>query len=397
MIETLGLLTAFIIIILLRIRGVDFSLSIFLACIIIGVSSGEPLTLFIDAISKTVLDSSTWELCTAVALITVLGYSLKITGLMVELIQSLRSFLTSKALLALIPALFGILSMPGGALMSAPFLEEESERMSLKPEHKTFVNIWFRHVWYWVSPISTTTLILCNLTGLNLREFITINFPLFIASWIIGWFSMNQIIKENSIIIEKERNIIKSLKLSLPILITIILTLMNIPVWISVLVGVLTVYLLKKVSIGLGLKYIWYGIKWDTVMAVFATLFFRYFLTMSNSLANLFTTIIDFGFPLIILMILTPMLVGAISGTPTMGVGIIIPILLPLLTKISISNVTIIFAGVVSSYTLSPLHLCLILTNQYYKSNLKKVYKYLIPPVVILYVVAIAYHLIINF
>jgi hypothetical protein len=164
MIELIGLFAAFLLLFIIRFRGVDFALSILSACIIIGLTSGKPLTLFIDVGYKTVFDNSTWDLCAAVALITVLGYCLKETCLMVELIENLRSFLPGKALLALIPALFGILSMPGGASMSAPFIEDEAQRLKLRPEHKTFVNIWYRHAWYWVSPISPTTLILCRLS-----------------------------------------------------------------------------------------------------------------------------------------------------------------------------------------------------------------------------------------
>lgn len=397
MIELVGLFAAFLLLFILRFKGIDFAISIFTACLIIGLTSGKPLILFWDAGLKTVLDSATWDLCAAVALITVLGYCLKETGLMVELIENLRNFLPGKALLALIPALFGILSMPGGALMSAPFIEDEAQRLKLKPEHKTFVNIWYRHVWYWVSPISPTTLILCRLSGLDLRQFITINFPIFVASWLIGWFAVNRFIKDKSIVISKERNVVKTIKLLSPILITIVLTILNIPVWVSVLTGIFLVFLIKKVPIKTALKYLWFGVKWDTVISVLATLYFRYFLTMSGTVTELFKTIINIGLPIIIIMLIAPMLVGAISGTPTMGVGIIIPLLLPLLTSIGVSNITIIFAGIVSGYTWSPIHLCLILTNQYYRSDLNKVYKYLIPPIIVLYIFAVCYHLILNF
>jgi len=41
----------------------------------------------------------------------------------------------------------------------------------------------------------------------------------------------------------------------------------------------------------------------------------------------------------------------------------------------------------------SPLHLCLILTNSYYKSELGRVYAYLVPSVAALYIVNVVYHL----
>ncbi len=183
----LGLLVAFVVIFILRFRNFDFAASILIAAGIIGVTSGKPLTIFVDALIETVVDKTTWELCAAVGFITVFGYALKETGHMVELIDRLRSFVPSRFLLALIPALFGILSMPGGALMSAPFNEPESERLKLKPEHRTFINVWFRHVWYWASPISPSTLVACSIAGIAITDFIKVNFPLFLLTWIIGF------------------------------------------------------------------------------------------------------------------------------------------------------------------------------------------------------------------
>ena len=80
-----------------------------------------------------------------------------------------------------------------------------------------------------------------------------------------------------------------------------------------------------------------------------------------------------------LLFIVVPLLVGAISAQPTLGIGIVFPILMPLVAPIDVNWMTIMFAGIVAGYTASPLHLCLILTNQYYQSDLNKVYKYLIP------------------
>jgi hypothetical protein len=113
----------------------------------------------------------------------------------------------------------------------------------------------------------------------------------------------------------------------------------------------------------------------------------------SGSVEGLFQGIMGLGVPILALVILLPLLVGTISGTPTMGIGIVFPILLPLLTSVDIHAVSIMLAGIVCGYIGSPIHLCLILTNSYYGSELNRVYRYLIPSVVGLYVVSLAYHL----
>jgi hypothetical protein len=62
----------------------------------------------------------------------------------------------------------------------------------------------------------------------------------------------------------------------------------------------------------------------------------------------------------------------------------------------NVNILTIMYAGIVAGYNGSPMHLCLILTNQYYRSDLQKVYRYLIPPIVLLFVLMIVYHLVLG-
>jgi hypothetical protein len=100
--------------------------------------------------------------------------------------------------------------------------------------------------------------------------------------------------------------------------------------------------------------------------------------------------------PLIAILVVVPLLVGSISGTPTMGIGIVFPLLLPLLGDYNIYVVSIIYAGLIGGYLASPMHLCLILTNSYYRSELGRVYRYLVPSAALLYVFAVAYYLFMN-
>lgn len=392
MLELVGLLVAFAVIFILRFRNFDFAGSILIAAGIIGLTSGKPLTIFVDVLVETVKDKQTWELCAAVGFITIFGYALKETGHMVELIDRLRSFLPSRFLLALIPALFGILAMPGGALMSAPFNDPESERLKLKPEHRTFINIWFRHVWYWASPISPSTLVACGIAGIALIDFIKINFPIFVLTWVIGFaVSWKWIAKEEKV--ERgEKDYVGSLIDLSPILVTVALTLVSVPVWASVAVGIAIVIVMRRVDLRRASTFFTKGVKLDLVAAVFATLFFRYMVVNSGSVTSLLGSILGMGVPLLLLFILVPLLIGTISAQPTLGIGIVFPILMPLVAPINVYWMTIMFAGIVAGYTGSPLHLCLILTNQYYRSDLSRVYKFLLPALLLLFALLVVYH-----
>ena len=104
MLSLIGVILAFVIIFVLRAKNIDFSITLLVASVIIGLTSGKPLNLFLDSAIKTISDVTTFNLFSAVALITLLGYSVKKTGLIMDMIDGLKGLLPSQVLLVLIPA-----------------------------------------------------------------------------------------------------------------------------------------------------------------------------------------------------------------------------------------------------------------------------------------------------
>lgn len=391
--ELAGLIFAFALIFILRLKDFDHALTIIIACLVIGLTAGKSLAIFPRVLLITATDLKTWEITAAVAMITLMGYVLKETRMIVGLIENLRGFLPSRFLVALIPAIFGVLSMPGGAILSAPFNEPEADRLGLKPEERTFVNIWFRHVWYWASPISPTTFLAVSMAGLALRDFIVVNAVLFFAAWGVGFFATRKYLPPVPETRTTARNYGAVLRGISPIVTALTLSLLEVPVWLSVATGILVAFLVQRATRQTIWKSLTKGISWQISAAVFATLYFRYMLTTTGYVTILLQDVIGSGVPLVILLILVPLLIGSISGMPTMGIGIVFPLLLPILPEVNIATVTIIFAGITTGYMASPLHLCLVLTNHYYRSNLKQVFRYLLPATFTLYGIALTYHL----
>lgn len=393
MFPLLGVLLAFVLILVLRARDVDFSVTLFAASAVICLTTGKPLSIFIDAAVRTLTDIKTFDLCAAVALITVLGFSLKETGLMTETIDGLRRFLPSRVLLSLIPALFGLLSMPGGALMSAPFNEQEADRRGLRPEHKTYINVWFRHVWYWASPISPRPILAASLAGIPLNDFLRVQLPLFAVTIIIGLIVSKDFIRDGGDAGRSSEYRSDTVKGLAPIVVAVVLSVAGTPIWASLAVSIVVVILLKHVPLGSALRMVRDGVRLDIVASVVAVLFFRDMIIVTGSISDLFQSITDWGVPLLALIIAIPILIGALSGTSTMSIGLVFPLLMPLFGGSNVHLVSLVYAGALAGYLASPMHLCLILTNNYYKSELGKVYAYLIPSVAALYIVNVVYHL----
>jgi hypothetical protein len=152
------------------------------------------------------------------------------------------------------------------------------------------------------------------------------------------------------------------------------------------------VILIRRVNLKLVVNFFRNGVKWDIVAAVFSALFFRYMVSEAGSVTLLLGKILAMGVPVLLMLIVIPLLVGTISAQPTLGIGIVFPLLMPLVAPMNVYVLTIMFAGIVAGYNVSPLHLCLILTNQYYRSDLQKVYKFLLPSTLLIFLIMVIYH-----
>lgn len=393
MLEIIGLIVAFVGIFILRAKNVEFYVAITLAAIIIGLTSGAPMTIFFDVLIQTLSAYNTWNLVSAVALITVLGYTLKETGLMVRFIEEMSKILPGNILLATIPALFGFLSMPGGALMSAPFIEPEANKLGLRPEYKTYYNVWFRHLLYWVNPITSSTLMAVALSGIPVNDWLRVQAPLFFVMTAIGFIASRGFIETPKKNVGAGSLTMGGMQGGIPILVTVILTLAGAPIWASLLAGIFVGMLLGKVKPGKAVEIFKNGVRWDLVLSIISMLYLRDMITTSGSVVKLFEAVVASGIPVMAIAIVVPLFIGAISGSPAMGVGIAFPILLPLFGEVNIHLTSIVFLGITCTYITSPLHLCLVLTNNYFKSDLNKVIKYLAPSSFALYFVGLAYHL----
>ncbi len=126
-----------------------------------------------------------------------------------------------------------------------------------------------------------------------------------------------------------------------------------------------------------------------TMLLITSVLVFQRIIYLSNVFGSAASGQISFSF-LIFLCFLISFSIGFLTGVNTAYIAISYPILLPLIQHLpnffdlSIYIYVIGFSGIL----LSPVHLCLVLTNEYFNSNLLKVYKYLFPPVFLLMILS---------
>jgi len=156
------LIAIVIILVLSQIGLKDLGTALFAGAIFLALMSIFPFRVNLGEVSAVVfLSPKNIFLALSVMIIPLLGGIMNKSGLMLELIHRLD--VSNKWGLMLSPGLFGLLPMPGGALLSAPLVENIDP--NLAPHKKVAINVWFRHVLILIYPLQGSILVVTDIVG----------------------------------------------------------------------------------------------------------------------------------------------------------------------------------------------------------------------------------------
>ena len=385
----IGLVLSFGIAMVLVIKKLNYGLALTLGAIVLGLFFEQGPGGLLNVVYFTITDMTTLELVAAVVLIPVLAKSLVDTGLMDTLIQGLKSKLSARAVLAIIPAAFGIFTMTGGALISAPMIDGEGSKLEVSAEKKSIINLWFRHVWFCVSPLVPTLIIIQSMTGVSLYSIILINMPIFIVHTTVGYILLIRPIRNNDRLKSSENLWYKVGKSSAPIVITVIVNILGLPLSLSLLTGVVSALILGKFNLRKSAKTIKDGLQWGLVVAAFGSMYFRYMIQFAGVDKFIVSYANSLGVPMIAFLTAIPLIFGFITANPTTSAIISVSLVTGYMENLTAAQISLLYVSSFMSYFVSPLHLCLILTVGYFKPKLKGVYKWLLPLAAMDYVIAL--------
>ena len=84
------------------------------------------------------------------------------------------------------PAIIGLLPMPGGALFSAPLVETSFEDRPVSREEKTALNYWFRHLWEYWWPLYPGVVLAIALLEVDISRYMAFMAPLSLITILVG-------------------------------------------------------------------------------------------------------------------------------------------------------------------------------------------------------------------
>jgi len=316
------------------------------------------------------------------------------TGAIKKLIDSLRTFFSRGGTLGAIPAVYGLMPVPGGALFSAPLIDEEGGKYNLDKNQKNFLNVWFRHIWFPIYPISSAMILICSekFSDINIYNLIIVNVPAFIASIVIGLILLKLFIKkepkQQPKLAKDYSGLIYLIPPILPLLFYAVLQFFGVLQIRSFLIGIVfsifLVFLITSIGWTDYVQVIKKSLTWKLPLAIFGIMIFREMFLVSEANDLIANIMNNFSFPALLIVILIPLILGLLTGYNLGAIALSYPLVQPFFdfTGISLIGLTsIIFISSLAGYLISPIHLCNVLSSDYLKTDTTRMYKMYIPAV----------------
>jgi len=383
---------------------VPLGLSFFICAILLAALSGMPVGVIPGQIGKSLIDYETIRLVGVVYLLTTMGRLLSELGWLTRTVNSLQTLIGDRRISAVTPAsIIGLLPMPGGAMLSAPLVKEGAKSLNISSEKLTFLNFWFRHLWEYVWPLYPGLILSSAILELPVGTFVKAMWPLTVAAIISGilfGFRGIEVIKEKS---SSKRHKLKAfldfIKITWYIWVVVLFVLaLGFDVFPIVALCVLIMLLIVRKNTSEKLSILRGSLSWRVLTMLAGVMIFKGVLEASNVLETLAGELS--GIPPAILLFTIPFSIGLLTGVNSAYVGLGFPLLAPLIfagEKFLPGSYTLAYAAGFYGVLLSPVHLCLLLTKQYFNAEWKGIYKHLLPATSLVYLVAITMFILKNY
>ncbi len=305
--------------------------------------------------------------------------------------------------LMLIPAVIGLVPMPGGALFSAPLVGKTAENSNNSAEWKAAVNYWFRHILEYWWPLYPVVIVTLSIFTLQTWKFMLLQIPFTLVSITAGYFFL---LRPHKLSFKtdgpEEQNLPGIVQVLLPISIIVLATLLLPGLFHKMLPGLnpaswKLLAMLTGLIISLGIiwrnrknlsRRMFSDILSKKTMNVFITLagvmIFESLLNSSGFIPLAGRELSRGSVPIALIIAFLPFLAGFVTGIAIGFAGAAFPIVVGFISAGDVSMqpmaaLVLAFSRGYAGMMLSPVHLCFLLTVDYFSASFIKVYRYLLP------------------
>lgn len=333
------------------------------------------------AFTETLTMQRTWDLLLCLYFVMCLEVELRKSGSLHGMVVTLRNiFSSNKVTLAFMPAFLGLLPSLGGARFSAPIVQEASEGIAVDDEQKSAINLWFRHIFEFSNPLMPGVILACGIANVSIGDLIDQVGWVTILCFVLGWIFLIVPLKitdpEKATNTQHDRTIDwKSLILAFGPIVTSFLLIVAFDVQAALAMGLVVVAFIPL--------YFWFK-RPISVKSVFTEsldkklffnvvciLYFIQLLTVIGTLDEIVNVFNNSALPQAVIIACLSFIFGVMTG---MGQGYI-AIVMPIVALMAPGNIVLVGIAMVYGMVgqmVTPTHLCILVTVEYFKSRLWK-------------------------
>ena len=402
MLIILGTILAFgVIVARRRLRIPDFGLALMAGSVVLGAFSIGPVApvqipkAFIEAtfysFSSGRIYAGTMELTLLMSLILMLARALQETGGIERLVTSLRSLLPNGETLGIIPSVYGLMPMVGGAMLSAPMIDSEGDRYGLNQPQKNFLNIWFRHMWMPVYPVSGAMILACSeaFAGIPVHRLVAMNIPMFLAFVVIGAVTIRSFLKaapDSARLKSNASGLVYLVPILAPVIVFALLQTVGLGQIRSMMLGIVVsigiVWMIAGTKASDFTRILYRSLSKSLISAIFGIMIFRRIVEITGTSSMIAEAIQALHMPPVSVVLLIPLILAALTGYNLGAIALSYPLVEPFFETLEISvagGTSLIYAAAAAGYLISPMHLCNALSSEYLRTDTLRMYPYLIP------------------
>ncbi len=423
-----------LILVLARLKT-PLSLAIVVGAVVIGALFGMGPGDIAHAMLAGVVRPGTIALSVIIAVLIALSEIMRASGQLERIVSVAKAFLRRPAVaMAALPALIGLLPMPGGALFSAPMVGSAADGAKVSGARLSAINYYFRHIWECWWPLYPGMILAVSITKLDFLSFIRFQFPLSVIMVACGLLILRKthpdlhiaapappkgtkrkLLKETSSIwlIVAVWGVVKLLLWTFlycpphpqpgePLLTgaDAVLAAVHgyVPIGLGMLVSLFWTIRLNHLG-GAAIRKAFSDKRVYTMaLLVFSVMVFEHMLSRTDATGGISRELSEKDVPVLVVIAILPFIAGMVTGIAAGFVGTSFPIVMGLIPQ----------AGPIPAYIalafffghmgqmLSPMHLCLILSNRHFETGFGPVYRIITPPIILAGALAVGYFFVLR-
>ena len=343
----------------------------------------------------------TLQLVGIIVLIMSMGEIMRAVKSFDRTMESLELLLRdTRAVMAAIPAIIGLLPMPGGAMMSAPMVRAMSDRVETPPEQNTLINYWFRHLWEYVWPLYPGVILTAALLEIPVRNVVAVNFPLTGAAILGGLlFCFQGIVRPEAthVRLALGKHVMQLIANLWPIVVVVVAVLFKVPLLLSLSVVCAVLLIAHRPDRGELREIARRSVTVETISLIFGVKVFQAVIDRSGAASQIVDSFVSVNVPQALLVFAVPFVIGVLTGLTLAFIGVTFPVLMPFFVSetggVAYAYVMLAYAGGYIGVLFSPVHLCLVLTRDYFKADFGQIYMLLIRPALVVLAIAVGWFL----